>query len=349
MLQCPTARPTPSDVMPILRGRPEYESVAKRANFERLADAMEEGALTFDAAPTYIRLEPHASCNLRCCWAQSNPKHPGLRPRGAMSLETGRRIVDELGEVLYQAILCHWGEPTLNRALPQLTRIFHDARIATVMHSNMTLIDPPLAEQLVESGLDEISASIDGLAQEAYAKYRVLGKVDRALSGLRAMLDARRKAGARTPLIAWQFLVFPHNAHEVRRARRLAEELGVDEFRCFGAGGRHYDEASGELLPRVPPRRPALLCPDPWRYLAVDWDGAVHLCCRAFKAEHVMGELRDAPLREIFQNERFQLARRVIRDGYVPAPDEPIACSGCNLVTDHLPAIRALGHKTSLE
>ncbi|MFO0838384.1 MAG: radical SAM protein [Phycisphaerae bacterium] len=346
---CAPLRTTPQDVMPILRLHPEYLAPAKLGNFERLQDAMECGALTFDAAPAYVRLEPHAACNLRCCWAQANPKHPGLRPRGAMSVDLARRIVDELGDVLYQAILCHWGEPTLNPSFPEIARVFHDTRIATVVHSNMTLIDRPMADRIVASGLDEISGSIDGVAQEAYSKYRVLGKVDRAIAGLREVIEARRRAGRRTPLIAWQFLVFPHNVHEVATARRMAADLGVDEFRCFGAGGRHYDEATGTLTPRVTPPRPEVLCADPWRYVAVDWDGAVHLCCRAFKAEHVMGDLREAPLREVFQNERFQLARRVIRDGYMPAEDERTTCTGCSLVTDHVPELRALGHKTSLD
>lgn len=338
----------PADVIPLLRLHPEYGTPRKRANFERLMDARAAGALAFDAAPAYIRFEPHARCNLRCCWAQSDPHHPGLRPRGAASVDLARRIVEEVGDDLYMAILCHWGEPTLNPNFPEIARVFHGAGVATSVHSNMTLIDERMAERIVASGLDEISGSIDGVAQGSYEKYRVLGKVERAIGGMANILAARRRLSSRTPRVLWQFLVFEHNQHEVESARRMAGELGVDEFVCFGGSGRSWDPQSGLGGKEFPPR-PDLLCGDPWEYLAIDWDGAVHLCCRAFKAEHVMGDIREDGIRGVFRNERFQLARRVIRDGYVPRGGEKITCTGCDRVTHYEPAIAALGHRTSLD
>jgi pyruvate-formate lyase-activating enzyme len=341
-------RPNPADALPILRWHPEYITPERRANYERLIAAKESGLLAFDAVPMYVRFELHAGCNLRCCWAQRNPSHPALRPRGAATPALARRIVDEIGKELFQATLFQWGEPTLNPRLPEIARIFHEANIATSVHSNMMLIDRALADALVASGLDEISASIDGVSQESYATYRTGGDVQRALRGLAEVVDARARAGSRTPRIAWQFLVFEHNQHEVERARELAAEIGVDEFRCWGGSGRAWSPAAG-LGERIVRPRPEVLCADPWQYLAIDWDGAVHLCCRAFKAEHVMGDLRDGDIKLIFSNERFQLARRVIRDGYVPEPHEKITCTACNRVTDHVPEIAALGHKTSVD
>jgi radical SAM protein with 4Fe4S-binding SPASM domain len=236
----------------------------------------------------------------------------------------------------------------LNRRFPEIARVFHEAGVATSVHSNMTLIDQALAEGIVASGLDELSGSIDGVTPESYGQYRLRGDVRRALNGLRAVVRARERAGSRTPLIAWQFLVFEHNEHELETARRMAEDIGADEFRYWGGSGRPWNPATG-LGEKVVPPRPEILCGDPWLYLAIDWDGAVHLCCRAFKAEHVMGDLREDDIKTIFNNERFQLARRVIRDGYVPGEDQKITCTGCNHVTDYVPEIAALGHKTSVD
>ncbi len=334
---------------PFLEAHPEYDGPAKRENFQRLSEARRAGRLVVEAAPAYIRFEPNASCNLRCCWAQRQPKHPALRPRGNASTDLARRVVEEIGDALYQVILCHWGEPTLNPRLAEIVGVFHDAGIHTTFDTNMTLMTEALAAALVEAGLDAISASIDGVAQASYEQYRIGGKVDRAITGLGRLVEARRRLGRGNPRVRWQFLVFPHNEHEVGEAERIAREIGVDVFEAFGAGGRRWTMEEGFLPPARPVRPEGLLCNDPWTYLAVDWDGAVHLCCRAFQARHVAGVMSTRTLREIFDNDRFQLARRVIRDGDWTEADGPTPCTGCHKVTLHAPRIRRLGHTLSLE
>ena len=102
-------------------------------------------------------------------------------------------------------------------------------------------------------------------------------------------------------------------------------------------------------MPRLPQRPEGLLCDDPWTYLAVDWDGAVHLCCRAFQARHVMGHMDQADLQSVFDNDRFQSARRVIRDGNWGKLDGPIPCTGCRRVTQFMPEMAALGHGLGLD
>ncbi len=338
----------PSVFFPFLGEHPAYDSPRKRENLARLVEARREQRLIVDAAPAYIRLEPCAHCNLRCCWAQREPNHPALRPRGYATVELSERIVEEIGDTLYQVILCHWGEPTLNPNLPDLVRTFHRAAFHTTFDTNMTLMTESLAERLVDAGLDAISASIDGVSQSSYEQYRIGGKVGKAIAGLRHLVRQRDRAGRRTPRIRWQFLVFPHNEHEVDEAERLASDIGVDVFDVFGAGGRSWSREYG-FQPRPAPSRPAgLLCEDPWSYLAVDWDGGVHLCCRAFQAAHVVGHMSEEPLHAIFDNERFQLARRVIRDQQWEAGDGATPCTGCNRVTLHAPHLAKLGHSLGL-
>jgi hypothetical protein len=143
--------------------------------------------------------------------------------------------------------------------------------------------------------------------------------------------------------------VFPHNEHEIPAARQLAAELGVDELSLEGASGRVWSESGGLQLPPAPARPGGLLCSDPWKYFAVDWDGAAHLCCRAFQARHVIGDMNDATLREIFDGPRMQAARRIIRDGVWSPADGPLPCTGCIRVRNFVPEIAALGHTLSLE
>jgi pyruvate-formate lyase-activating enzyme len=343
------SRVDPTAYFAFLKTQPQYESAVKRENLARLLAARSAGALCVAAAPAYIRFEPSAYCNLRCCWAQRQPAHPALRPRGNADPELARRIVAEIGDSLYMAILCHWGEPTLNPRLPEMVRAFHDAGIYTTLDTNMTRMTAGLAAELSAAGLDAISASIDGVSQGVYGQYRKGGNVGQALDGLRHVLAGRRRLGRANPRLRWQYLVFPHNEHEVDEAQRLAAEIGVDAFEAFAGSGGCWSRAAG-FQPARPPVRPAgLLCNDPWTYLAVDWDGAAHVCCRAFQAQHVVGHMDDQSLPELFDGRGFQLARRVIRDGVWTPADGPTPCTGCNRVTHFTPAIAALAHSLTLE
>jgi len=339
----------PVECFPFLAEHPEYDSAAKRENFHRLAEARQEGRLAVEAAPMYVRFEASGYCNLRCCWAQRHPGHPALRPRGHASPQLAERVLDQIGDCLYQVILCHWGEPTLNPQLPEIVRIFHQAGVHTTFDTNMTLMTESLAGRLIEAGLDAISASIDGITQSGYEQYRIGGKVVDALAGLRHTIEQRERLGRDHPQVRWQFLVFPHNEHEVDEAARLAARMGVDLFDVLGAGGRPWTPEAGFLPYRQPTRPAGLLCNDPWKYLTVDWDGAVHLCCRAFQAGHVVGHMACQPLIEIFDNPKFQLARRVIRDGIFSKQDGPTPCTGCNKVKLFVPSIARLGHRLGLD
>ncbi|MFQ5805848.1 MAG: radical SAM/SPASM domain-containing protein [Phycisphaerae bacterium] len=338
----------PESVYSFLRTHPEYGGASKARNYYQLAEARGRGDLLVHAAPVQIRFEPDARCNLRCCWAQRNPKHPGLRPRGGADPDLVRRLIDQIGESLYAVNLHHWGEPTLNPRLPELVRLFHDAGVCTTFHTNLTLMTAELAAALIEAGLDLVSGSIDGVSQPVYGQYRINGNVDRALAGLRHLARQRRGLGRMNPHIRWQFLVFPHNEHEVEPARRLASEIGADVFDAVAGSGLRWTPEEG-FKPRQAARRPqGLLCEDPWYGFAVDWDGAVQLCCRAFQARHVMGHMAEDDLRNIFDNERFQVARRVLRDGTWNEGDKPIPCTGCNKVKYFVPGIARLNHRLTL-
>ena len=88
------------------------------------------------------------------------------------------------------------------------------------------------ARQLVHSGIDEVTFSIDGAYPESYARYRQRGRLDVALDTMRTMTQEKRRAGRDLPFINWRYILFIWNdsTDEMDRARSLAEELGVDRL-----------------------------------------------------------------------------------------------------------------------
>jgi len=100
------------------------------------------------------------------------------------------------------------------------------------------------AEGLVLSGLDYMVVSLDGATQPVYEKFRRNGRIDVVLRNVQALVEAKRKLGLRTPVLAWHFLAFEHNAHEIPQAIEMARQLGMNQFRTINPFDVSWDDPS---------------------------------------------------------------------------------------------------------
>ena len=119
-----------------------------------------------------------------------------------MPLEVFRRVLAECRETAFVIQFYFQGEPLLNKDLPQMIREAHEAGLYTIVSTNSQAITPELAEALVQSGLDRIIISMDGLTQESYGAYRIGGSLDQckaALQYLRKSKIKNQKSKIRTP------------------------------------------------------------------------------------------------------------------------------------------------------
>ena len=77
----------------------------------------------------------------------------------------------------------NWGEPLLNKQLPAFIRKAKARRIETDVNSNLSLhLSNDDIDELLGSGLDNLSASLDGFSQQSYETYRVGGDLELAKS-----------------------------------------------------------------------------------------------------------------------------------------------------------------------
>jgi len=132
--------------------------------------------------PVSISIEPTTSCNLRC------PECPsGLRafsrPTGMLDKNFFEKIIDELSGHLLYLVFYFQGEPYLNPAFLDMVRYASSKKIYTATSTNAHYMNDDNARRTVESGLDRLIISIDGVTQDVYEKYRVGGSVEKVLEG----------------------------------------------------------------------------------------------------------------------------------------------------------------------
>jgi sulfatase maturation enzyme AslB (radical SAM superfamily) len=322
-----------------------YGSVKKIANAFRTEIAYRRHTVDVRSAPYILFLEPLYYCNLDCplCDRQVFPT-ARANDAGRLTLELYDRILDEVGDYLFQCQIFGQGEPMLDWPLTrQIIERSHRRRIFTLVSTNCTLITPTVAQEVVACGLDHLVCAIDGISQESYALYRVGGKVEEALNGLRAIVEQKTKQRSKME-IEWQFLVHAKNAHEIDEARKLADELGV-VIRFAPLRGMEWDRelesfwlGDGSHLIGQPMQKGQIVnpwsCYFLWRSLVLNSNGKVARCL-IYQNVSQYANLHTDSVLSAYNHPSVQRARELYRKGEKPTGESPEPCASCAYFERH--------------
>jgi MoaA/NifB/PqqE/SkfB family radical SAM enzyme len=206
------------------------------ANFLHAKYEMYTGEQAVRSYPYYLTLEPSDKCQLRCPTCVTGIENE-TRASGDIAIFRSNRtslthelldtLLAEMGEYLFLIVFYNFGEPLLNRHLPELIRKAKAYDIETDINTNLSLpLSDERIEELLTSGLDYLYVSIDGFSQETYQVHRVGGNLELVKRNLERIVKARGALGLSTS-ITYNFLVFSFNEHEVPAAQRYCDELGI--------------------------------------------------------------------------------------------------------------------------
>lgn len=273
--------------------------------------------------PPALSFELTDFCNLRCpeCPSGSGKMKRG---RGFMNSDLFKSVISETKPFLFNANLYFQGEPMMH---PEFFNFLDRSKdVHTTVSTNGHFISEENAEMLVLSGLNKLIISVDGIDQETYSKYRINGNLEKVLTGLRAVAEAKKRMRTGMKIIV-QFLVNRHNQHQVVQIRKLTRELNVElalksmqlynmnlmdlwlpeenSFRRYSKEGNGYKIKS--RLPRY--------CSRLWLNPVITWDGKVLPCCFDKDGEYVMGDLNRFSFREIWQGKEYAKFRKMILSG----------------------------------
>jgi MoaA/NifB/PqqE/SkfB family radical SAM enzyme len=293
--------------------------------------------------PTIMQVEVSSRCNLSCPMC---PVSIGLdRPAGLMDLGLFQKVIDELGDHLFVLLFWDWGEPFLNPHAYQMIRYAQSRDIRVISSTNGHLFATGHhATHVVESGLDALVFSVDGITQETYQQYRAGGRLDQVLEGIARVVAAKRRMASRTPLINLRFIVMEHNEQEVRHLKGFASALGVDllsirKYHMSHSGGLDHDKAL-KLSPKqskyqLPPLDPATRkpiraaqnpCRNLWNCATIHWDGTVCSCFMDFAGKRPLGSLRSQSFGEIWHGHDYLRLRAQFRERW----QELTPCGHCS-------------------
>lgn len=296
--------------------------------------------------PTFVSVEPANYCQLHCpeCpVGQRTTSNTGTTRSTAptnLPLDSFRHILAEVSPWIHTLQFYWQGEPLLNRQLPEMIRLAHNAGLYTIVSTNAQALTEDIARQLCEAGLSRIIVSIDGFSQASYEAYRQGGKLDKALAGLQYLHEAKSThtkwlARLHSPLIELQVLRLRTNEHEWDWVRRNYRKLGADRL-VFKTAQLYNYEYGHPLMPtderysrytqgpdgfyrlkkKEKGNTTALLskwsngCRRLWTGCVITVTGEVLPCCYDKEHEYPLGNLLQQDLRSIWYGEKANAFRR---------------------------------------
>ncbi|WP_394708805.1 radical SAM/SPASM domain-containing protein [uncultured Desulfobulbus sp.] len=305
----------------------------KIINFIHVQWSMKRGHSRVNCYPYLFVMEVTNVCNLKCPFCLTGKGVSGGRKVRHMKFEEARKILDQVGDHLYFLQVYTWGEPLLNPDIFSIIEYAKKKNIYVMLSTNATTMSPAINERLLDSGIDYIMVAIDGGSQETYQKYRRGGDYVKVIANVRDMLGQREQKEGSKPFVEWQYIVFRHNEHEVRGVEQMAYEIGINKFTPLPAYVEDEEWAASDPEYRTELGNPERLrnCDRPWSHLNVRADGGVASCCYTFFKKDDLGDLSCDSFLEIWNNELFQQARRIIVQARKGEEIEKshIACYSC--------------------
>ncbi len=174
----------------------------------------------------HLFLELTSRCNLHCEHCGSSC---GDTPQTDLPAQAVHTLLEEVRQQfdLSCLLLCiTGGEPLPRKDFFDMMSDARDLGYRWGMTTNATLIDPAVARKLKDAGMRTVSVSIDGLPGTHDAMRGVPGAYERAMHGIRALLDCGRFSNVQVTTV-----VSRRNIGELEALYEILRNIDIDSWR----------------------------------------------------------------------------------------------------------------------
>ncbi|MGI0057240.1 MAG: radical SAM/SPASM domain-containing protein, partial [Nitrosarchaeum sp.] len=304
--------------------------------------------------PFALFVDPASFCNLQCPFCPTGNRINAREPE-SLALNHFKKLIDEVGNDIFHIGFYNWGEPLLNRDLVDMLNYIKKFSISSEISTNLSIpLSYERAIELMETNIDRIIMSIDGVTQESYQKYRVGGNLALVFKNIKLLVDAKIKTQNTNTLLVWRFLVFKHNQHEIDKAKSIAKEFGVEiafekpyvypKFEEWGSTIEkfrpvNFSSNEEKLIsqPEPPMENTRILnsklvlpksCDWLWFMPIINGNGNVSPCCITTFDKQDFGNIKEDKLISILNNKKFVNARK-LASGQEIEPNLNLICEKC--------------------
>jgi len=268
--------------------------------------------------PFTVDVELTNHCNLLCVFCD---RQLMKRAKGFMDFAVLKKIVDQAAEIGVLGIrFIRWGEPLLHPKVFEAVKYIKSKGLLAHITTNGLLVDEKMAEQIVESGLDNIIFSMQGLDEKGYLEMRRVKAYGAEqhkmlLKNINGLLAVRKKMGADRPYIQVTTTTMDETEEQIKEWREgwnnkvdLATHTGVTSlFRV-----RNCSKVK-PLLNRVKFWKRDMLCHEVLTKMAVNWNGDFTACANDYDNFMILGNIKKMTMKQAWHSAKLNYYRGILK------------------------------------
>jgi radical SAM protein with 4Fe4S-binding SPASM domain len=281
------------------------------------------GVLPF---PAELAIEPTNYCNASCPLCPTGSKQL-KRAKGYMDFALFKKIIDECGWYLDRIFLWNLGEPFLHPDVYSMIQYAKRFGIRIVSSTNgYTLYTSSAINRLVDSGIDELVVSADGIDSDTFGMYRKGVNYGKLIDGLAFLKQRKTDLHRHQPIIHLQMILMSQTQNQIDKARMLAKSVDAKFLIKFLNLEMVRDSNKRRFLPETPEyslygrdgtattlqRKMENVPCVAWDGMVINWDGTVNPCLFDYYSAIALGNVSQTPLDAIWRNRAFRTLRKRI-------------------------------------
>jgi radical SAM protein with 4Fe4S-binding SPASM domain len=294
--------------------------------------------------PFILFVDPASVCNFRCAFCPTGDRELIKRTgrwQGTMRMGLFKKIIDDLYEFdrpLKVLRLYKEGEPLLNNHLPDMIRYAKQSGRVDYIDTttNGRLLTPENSMKLIESGLDRLNISVDGLSDQQFLEFtKTRVSFEAFVRNIQFFFDNKGNCEVCIKMPG-NFLTEEDKKRFFDTFGDYADRISLENFApCwpeFDVETRTGVEIKSGIYNQ--PIADVQTCPYIFYSMSVNSDGSVSLCFLDWARKLIIGDTRKQSIREIWRGENLFRHRLAHLQG---KRHDNSTCAACGQLSHCLP------------
>jgi len=248
--------------------------------------------------PERVDIETTSICNTSCYFC---PHSKMKREKKHMSDAIFNKSLEEIKKHNVKNVsVSFMGEPLIDpKFFERVKKIKDSYECTTFISTNALQLTKEKSLRMIESKLDTIIISLDGVDQDSFSKIRE-GSFEKTVRNIEELISLKEKMKSETPYITLRIMVSSENKKDTKRFIERWEGK-VNEI----AFGKVHTWCEGGIKKSL--NSPCLFL---WSTLLILSNGDVVPCCMDYEGKLKLGNIMENSLEEIWNGEKIKMLRR---------------------------------------
>lgn len=266
--------------------------------------------------PLSLEVEPTGYCNFQCSYCNHSLCKEKQRPTKYLSLDLYKKFVSDAKEFpnkIKTVTLAGGGEPLLNNDIYEMISLTKEIANETCILTNGSLLNKERIHKLIDSGLDTLRVSLQGICKEDYKKVCNFNiDFEKFITNLAYLYENKghTKIVLKMPDIAIDTEERKQKFHDlfddkcdsliIQVISKLVNDIDYTDIQV------HSDESLyGEKLQKIQ------VCPRVFMTMTMDQEGNIYPCSHSYydMTTPKIGNIANNTLKEIWNSEELKTLR----------------------------------------